>query len=82
MRYGHELGERRLTKNSMVGAIKVSDHEVDVISAEVVRGPELHGWRDLPERCRALSGENAPKLCFVRLQVRLGYFQGGQAVLE
>ena len=42
MRYGHELGERWSTKDSMVGAVEVSDHEVDVVGAEVVRGTELH----------------------------------------
>ena len=36
VRYGHELGERWSAKDSMVGAFEVSDHEVDVVGAEVV----------------------------------------------
>ena len=73
MRYVHELGERWLTQDSMVGTIEVSDHEVDVVGVEVVWGPELHRQRDLPERCRALSGENTLELCLVWLEIRLGY---------
>ena len=82
MRYGHELGERRSTKDSMVGAVEVSDHEVDVVGVEVVWGPKLHRQRDLPERCRALSGENTPELCLVQLEISRGYLQSWQTVLE
>ena len=42
VRYGHELGERWSAKDSMVGAFEVSDHEVDVVGAEVVWGTKLH----------------------------------------
>jgi hypothetical protein len=43
MRYGHEFGDRGATKDSMVGALKVSDHKVDVVSMEVVCRAKLHG---------------------------------------
>ena len=66
----------------MVGAFEVSDHEVDVVGVEVVQGTKLHRYRDLPERCGALSRENAPELCLVWLEISLGYLQGWQTVLE
>ena len=38
----HEFGERWSTKDSMVGAVEVSNHEVDVVGMEVVQGTKLH----------------------------------------
>jgi hypothetical protein len=42
MRYGHEFGDRRTTKDSMVGTLEVSDHKVDVVGTEVVCRAKLH----------------------------------------
>jgi hypothetical protein len=42
MRYGHEFGDRGSTKDSMVGALEVSDHKVDVVGTEVVCRAKLH----------------------------------------
>jgi hypothetical protein len=42
MRYVHEFGDRGATKDSMVGTLEVSDHEVDVVSTEVVYRAKLH----------------------------------------
>ena len=36
----------------------------------------------MPERCGALSGENAPELCLIWLEISLGYLQGWQTILE
>jgi hypothetical protein len=58
----------------MVGAVKVRDHEVDVVSAEVFCSPKLHRERDLPKRYRALSGENTPKLCLIGFEINLPQF--------
>jgi hypothetical protein len=44
--------------------------------------PKLHRERDLPERYRTLSGENAPKLCLVGFEIGLAQFQSGQAVVK
>jgi hypothetical protein len=66
----------------MVGAVEICDHEVDPIGAEVVLGAELHREHDLPERYRTLSGEDAPELCIVLLEVSRLDLRCGQAVLE
>jgi hypothetical protein len=42
MRYGHEFGDGRMTKDSMVGTLEVSDHKVDVVGTEVVCRAKLH----------------------------------------
>jgi hypothetical protein len=42
MRYGHEFGDRRATKDSMVGALEVSDHKVDIVGTKVVCCAKLH----------------------------------------
>jgi hypothetical protein len=42
MRYGHEFGDRGVTKDSMVGTLEVSDHKVDIVGTEVVRRAKLH----------------------------------------
>jgi hypothetical protein len=42
MRYGHEFGDHGATKDSMVGALEVSDHEVDVVGTEVICRAKLH----------------------------------------
>jgi hypothetical protein len=55
----------------MIGAVEVRDHKIDVVSAEVLCSAKLHGERDLPERYRALSGENMLELCFVRSEISL-----------
>jgi hypothetical protein len=55
----------------MVSTLKVRDHEVDVVGVEVVGGAELYKECDLPERYRALSGKDAPKLYVVRFEVSL-----------
>jgi hypothetical protein len=67
----HDFGERWSTEDAVVGAIEVCDHEVDVVSANVFCSPKLHRERDLPERYRTLSRENAPKLCFVGFEISL-----------
>jgi hypothetical protein len=55
----------------VVSTLKVRDHEVDVVSAEVVWIAELHRERDLPERYRALSKKDALELCIVGLEISL-----------
>jgi hypothetical protein len=55
----------------VVSTLKVHDHEVDVVGAEVVWITELHRERDLPERYRALSGKDALEPCIVRLEINL-----------
>jgi hypothetical protein len=55
----------------VVGVVKVHDHEVDVVGAEVLCSPKLHEERDLPERYRALSGKNTPELCLVGFEINL-----------
>jgi hypothetical protein len=55
----------------MIGAVEVRDHEVDVVGAEVLCSAKLHREHDLPERYRALSGENTLELCFVRFEISL-----------
>jgi hypothetical protein len=42
MRYDHEFGDHEVTKDSMVGALEVSDHKVDVVGTEVVCRAKLH----------------------------------------
>jgi hypothetical protein len=42
MRYDHEFGDRGATKDSMVGAVEVSDHKVDVVGTEVICRAKLH----------------------------------------
>jgi hypothetical protein len=42
MRYDHEFSDRGATKDSVVGALEVSDHEVDVVGTEVVYHAKLH----------------------------------------
>jgi hypothetical protein len=55
----------------MVSTIEIRDHKVDVVGAEVVESAELYRERDLPERYRALSRKDAPKLCVIRFEVSL-----------
>jgi hypothetical protein len=74
VRHTHEFGERWSTKDGVVGAIKVRNHEIDVVGAEVFCSPKLHRERDLPERYRALSRENTPKLCLVGFEINLAQF--------
>jgi hypothetical protein len=74
MRHNHEFGERRSTKDGVVGAVEVHDHEVDVVGAEVLCSPELHKDYDLSERYRALSREDTPELCLVGFEIDLAQF--------
>jgi hypothetical protein len=67
----HEFGERRSTKDGMVGAVEVCDHEVDIVGAEGFCSPKLHREHDLPERYRALSMENTLELCLVGFEINL-----------
>jgi hypothetical protein len=69
--HGHELGKCWLTKDGVVSTLEVHNHEVDVVSVEVVGSAKLYRERDLPERYRALSGKDTPKLCVVRFEVSL-----------
>jgi hypothetical protein len=55
----------------VVGAIKIHDHEVDVVGAEVFCSSKLHRKRDLPKRYRALSGENTLELCLIGFEINL-----------
>jgi hypothetical protein len=55
----------------VVSTLKVHDHEVNVVGAEVVWIAELHRKRDLPERYGALFEKDAPELCIVRLEISL-----------
>jgi hypothetical protein len=71
VRHGHKLGKRWSTKDGVVSTLEVRDHEVDVVGAEVVGSAELYRERDLPERYRALSEKDAPKLYVVRFKVSL-----------
>ena len=71
VRYSHEFGERWSTKDGVIGAFEVRDHKIDIVDAEVIGRAELHRECDLPKRHRALSGENAPKLCVIRSEVGL-----------
>jgi hypothetical protein len=82
VRYSHELGERWSIKNGVVSTLKVCDHEVDVVGAKVAWSAELYWERDLPERYRALSGENALELCVVRLKISLRQLKGRQAAAK
>jgi hypothetical protein len=43
MRYSHEFGDHKTTKDSMVSSLEVSDHKVDVVGMEVVCCAELYG---------------------------------------
>jgi hypothetical protein len=70
--HDHELSKRWSTKDGMVSTLEIRDHKVDVVGAEVVGSAELYRERDLPERYRALSEKDAPKLCIVRFEVSLG----------
>jgi hypothetical protein len=58
----------------VVGVVEVCDHEVDVVSAEVLCSPKLHRECDLPKRYRALSRENTPELCLVGFEINLAQF--------
>jgi hypothetical protein len=71
MRHGHALGKCWSTKDGVVSTLEIHDHEVDIVGAEVVGSAELYKERDLPERYRALSEKDAPKLCVVRFEVSL-----------
>jgi hypothetical protein len=82
VRHGHELGKRWSTKDGVVSTLEVHDHEVDVVGAEVVRSAKLHRECDLPERYRALSGKDAPKLCIIRFEVSLSEFKSRQAAAK
>jgi hypothetical protein len=42
MRYDHEFGDGKMTKDSMVSTLEVSDNEVDVVGTEVVCRAKLH----------------------------------------
>jgi hypothetical protein len=55
----------------VIGAFEVRDHEVDVVGAEVLCGAKLYGERDVPERYRALSGENTLELYLIRFEISL-----------
>jgi hypothetical protein len=66
----------------MVSTLEARDHEVDVVGAEVVWSAKLHRERDLPERYGALSGEDAPELCIIRLEISLSKFKGRQAAVK
>jgi hypothetical protein len=55
----------------VVSTLEIHDHEVDIVGAEVVGSAELYKEHDLPERYRALSEKDAPKLCVVRFEVSL-----------
>jgi hypothetical protein len=55
----------------VISTLEVCDHEVNVVSAEVVWIAELHRERDLPERDEAISGKDALELCIVRLEIGL-----------
>jgi hypothetical protein len=55
----------------MVSTLEIRDHKVDIVGAEVVGCAELYRECDLPERYRALSRKDAPKLCIVRFEVSL-----------
>jgi hypothetical protein len=57
--------------DGVVSTLEVRDHEVNIVSAEVVWIAELHRERDLPERYGAVSGKDAPELCIVRLEISL-----------
>jgi hypothetical protein len=76
VRHSLELGERWLTKDGVVSTLKVRDHKVDVVGAEVVWIAKLHRERDLPERYGALSEKDAPELCIVRLKISLSLREG------
>ena len=69
VKYNHELSERWLTKDGVVGTFKIRDHEVDVVDAKVLGGAKLHRERNLPEMRRALSMEDTPKLCLVGFEI-------------
>jgi hypothetical protein len=71
VRYSHELGERWSTKDGVVSTLKIRDHKVNVVGAEVVWIAKLHRERYLPERYGALSGKDALELCIVRLEISL-----------
>jgi hypothetical protein len=71
VRHSHELGKRWSTKDVVVSTLEIYDHKVDVVGAKVVGSAELYRERDLPERYRALSGKDAPKLCVIRFEVSL-----------
>jgi hypothetical protein len=58
----------------VVGAIKVRDHEVDVVGAEVFCSPKLHREHDLSERYRALSREDTLELCLIGFEINLAQF--------
>jgi hypothetical protein len=55
----------------VISTLEVCDHEVNIVSAEVVWIAELHRERDLPERDEAISGKDALELCIVRLEIGL-----------
>jgi hypothetical protein len=55
----------------VVSTLKVYDHKVDVVGAEVVWIAELHREHDLPERYGTLSGKDALELCIVRFEISL-----------
>jgi hypothetical protein len=56
---------------NLVSTLKVCDHKVYVVGAEVVWIVELYKKRDLPERYGTLSGKDTPELCIVRLEISL-----------
>jgi len=51
----------------VVCSFKICDHEVDKLSAKVVRCTKLNGERDLVERYKALARQHALELCLIRL---------------
>jgi hypothetical protein len=55
----------------VVSTLKVRDHKVDIVGAEVVWIVELHRERDMPERYGTLSGKDAPELCVIRFEISL-----------
>jgi hypothetical protein len=55
----------------VVSTLKVCDHEVNIVGAEVVWIAELHRECDLLERYGALSGKDASEPCIIRLEISL-----------
>jgi hypothetical protein len=57
--------------DGVVSTLEVYDHEIDIVSMEVVWIAKLHREHDLPERYRALSRKDTPELCIVGLEISL-----------
>jgi hypothetical protein len=74
VRHNYEFGECWSTKDGVVGAVEVCDHEVNVVGVEVLCSHKLNRERDLSERYRALSREDALELCLVGFKIGLAQF--------